>query len=141
MARVFLVEDVAGVGEFVTARLGRAGHEVVGVEADPDRAAATYLAVRPDVCVVDVATESGSGLAAMRAIRAVDGRAQLIACTAAGGDVGVLEAIRAGARDVVGTVLRLETALERLDAQAARTATPGGDERRAPAPAVRPAAA
>jgi two-component system chemotaxis response regulator CheY len=123
MARVFLVEDAAGVQEFVVARLQRAGHEVVGAEADPGRAAGAYLALRPDVCVVDVATESGSGLAALRAIRAVDGRAQVIACTAAGGSVGVLEAIRAGARDVVGTVLRLEAALERVDAQLAEGAS------------------
>jgi two-component system chemotaxis response regulator CheY len=139
MARVFLVEDAAGVQEFVVARLQRAGHEVVGAEADPGRAAGAYLALRPDVCVVDVATASGSGLAALRAIRAVDGRAEVIACTAAGGSVGVLEAIRAGAHDVVGTVLRLESALERLDARAAEAASFAAG--RGAGPVARPSAA
>jgi two-component system chemotaxis response regulator CheY len=117
MARVFLVEDAVGVQDFVVARLRRAGHDVVGVEGDPSRVAASYLALRPDVCVVDVASPSGAGIAAIRAVRAVDGRAEVIACTAAGGDVRVMEAIRAGARDVVGTVLRLEAALGRVDAR------------------------
>jgi len=119
MAQVFLVEDVAGVQEFVAMRLWRAGHDVIGIEADPELAAAQVAALRPDVCVIDIAGPAGSGLAAIGAVRSAAPGAEIIACTTPGGDAGILAAIRAGARDAVTTVRGLETALDRLDARLA----------------------
>lgn len=115
MARVLVVEDMLDARKVVTDRLRRAGHEIVGEASGPADAEARFREVRPDVCAIDVAMEDLAGIAAMQRILEVDLHARVIACTRAGEDVNVIAAIRAGARDVVATMLRLEHAVEEVD--------------------------
>lgn len=111
MARVLVVEDVLEVRDLVVARLRRNGHEVICSSADPKTAVERAFAFAPDIGVVDVALPDRIGLHALRALRAVDAGMHLIACTRAGEDVNVIDAIRGGASELVSTVHALEIAV------------------------------
>lgn len=115
MARVLVVEDVLEVRDLVVARLKRDGHEVICSSADPKVAVERALAFAPDIGVVDVALPHRTGLRALRALRAVDPDLHLIACTRAGEDVNVIDAIRGGASQMVSTLHALQIAVASHD--------------------------
>jgi DNA-binding NarL/FixJ family response regulator len=67
--RVFLADDSALIRERVAAMLGARSMAVVGHGETPQESIDGILAARPDVVVLDVQLEGGSGLEVLRAIR------------------------------------------------------------------------
>jgi two-component system response regulator DesR len=67
--RVFIADDSIAIRERVRAMLAAARMDVVGEAATPQDCIAGILALRPDVVVLDVQLEGGSGLEVLRAIR------------------------------------------------------------------------
>lgn len=70
--KVFLADDSQQIRERVNALLGAAHMDVVGQGATPDGCIAGILASHPDVVVLDVQLEGGSGLQVLKAVRTVD---------------------------------------------------------------------
>lgn len=70
--KVFLADDSQQIRERVNALLGAAHMDVVGQAATPDNCIAGILASHPDVVVLDVQLEGGSGLQVLKAVRTVD---------------------------------------------------------------------
>lgn len=68
--RVFLADDSALIRARVTAMLGHGAFTVVGQGDTPQGCIGGILAARPDVVVLDVQLEGGSGLEVLRAVRA-----------------------------------------------------------------------
>lgn len=70
--RVFLADDSQQIRERVNALLGAAQMDVVGEAATPDTCIAGILHSQPDVVVLDVQLEGGSGLQVLKAVRLAD---------------------------------------------------------------------
>ena len=73
MQSVFLVEDSASIRERLVRLFdGVPGTHVVGQASDADAAIAGILAARPDVVLLDVQLEQGSGFDVLRALRSLE---------------------------------------------------------------------
>lgn len=70
--KVFLAEDSAPIRQRVAASLARQGMTVVGEADTPDACISGILASQPDVVVLDVHLEGGTGLQVLRALRDSD---------------------------------------------------------------------
>ena len=70
--KVFLVEDSAPIRERLHCVFARASMDVVGEAATPAGAIDQILALHPDVVVLDVQLEGGSGLQVLKAVRSAD---------------------------------------------------------------------
>jgi DNA-binding NarL/FixJ family response regulator len=70
--KVFLAEDSAPIRERLHGVFARARMSVVGEAATPERAIDQILALQPDVVVLDVQLEGGSGLQVLKAVRQAD---------------------------------------------------------------------
>jgi DNA-binding NarL/FixJ family response regulator len=68
--KVFLVDDSSLMLERVAALLADRGIRVIGRARTPARSIEAILADRPQVVVLDVQLEGGSGLEVLRAVRA-----------------------------------------------------------------------
>jgi DNA-binding NarL/FixJ family response regulator len=72
--RVFLADDSPAIRERVSGLLAAARIDVVGEAATPCACIAGILASAPDVVVLDVQLEGGSGLEVLKAVRSADPR-------------------------------------------------------------------
>lgn len=70
--KVFLADDSQQIRERVNALLGAAHMDVIGEAATPDTCIAGILDSHPDVVVLDVHLEGGSGLQVLKAVRSAD---------------------------------------------------------------------
>jgi DNA-binding NarL/FixJ family response regulator len=68
MLRVYLVEDSAPVRERLEAMVGAAAARTVGHASGAREAIAGILAARPDLVVLDLKLEQGSGIEVLRAL-------------------------------------------------------------------------
>jgi two-component system response regulator DesR len=67
--RIFLADDSPAIRERVADLLVRRAMHVVGEAATPQASIEGILAARPDVVVLDVHLEGGTGLQVLRAVR------------------------------------------------------------------------
>jgi len=70
--KVFLAEDSAPIRERLHGLFARARMDVVGEAATPEGAIDQILALHPDVVVLDVQLEGGSGLQVLKTVRSAD---------------------------------------------------------------------
>ena len=69
---VFLADDSPAIRQRVSALLGAADIAVIGQGATPQDCIDGILAARPDVVVLDVQLEGGTGLQVLKAVRGAD---------------------------------------------------------------------
>ena len=70
--KVFLADDSQQIRDRVNALLGAAHMDVIGQAATPDTCIAGILDSHPDVVVLDVQLEGGTGLQVLKAVRTAD---------------------------------------------------------------------
>lgn len=70
--KVFLADDSAMIRERVAAMLSAKAMSIVGEAVSPQSSIQGILAVHPDVVVLDIQLEGGSGLEVLRAVRLAD---------------------------------------------------------------------
>lgn len=70
--KVFLADDSAPIRERVNALLDAADMDIVGEGATPTDCIQGILNLHPDVVVLDVQLEGGTGLEVLRAVRSAD---------------------------------------------------------------------
>jgi DNA-binding NarL/FixJ family response regulator len=70
--KVFLAEDSAPIRERLHGVFARARMNVVGEAATPEGAIDQILALHPDVVVLDVQLEGGTGMQVLKAVRQAD---------------------------------------------------------------------
>jgi len=68
--RVFLADDASAIRERVNSILAAAGMTVIGEAATPQASIDGILASQPDVVVLDVQLEGGTGLQVLQRVRA-----------------------------------------------------------------------
>ena len=100
--RVLVVDDHPVVRQGLRSFLSsREGIEVVGEAADGAAAVAAAASLTPDVVLMDLVMPGGSGVDAIRAIRAGEPAPRVLVLTSFAGDDQVLPAVRAGASGYV----------------------------------------
>ncbi|MBU6430123.1 MAG: response regulator, partial [Cyanobacteria bacterium REEB65] len=77
------------------------GWQVVGEAANGKEAVESYQALQPDVVTMDITMPEMDGIAAVKAIVALDPKARIVMCTALGQQDMVVEAVRSGAKDFI----------------------------------------
>lgn len=99
--RVLIVDDAAFMRMMLKDILTKGGHEVCGEAENGKVAIEKYQELKPDLVTMDITMPEMDGLDGLKGIRALDGNAKVIMCSAMGQQTMVLEAIQNGAKDFV----------------------------------------
>jgi DNA-binding NarL/FixJ family response regulator len=75
---VFLADDSQQIRQRVNSLLGAAHMDIVGEGGTPDGCVAGILQSHPDVVVLDVQLEGGTGLEVLKAVRTADPRVAFV---------------------------------------------------------------
>ncbi len=106
--RVLVVDDLPFMRELLTDILTEAGLTVVGEAADGREALKFYVALEPDVVLLDIVMPVMDGITALEKLRRIDHRSRVVMCSALGEQEMIVRAIQLGARDFVVKPFRTE---------------------------------
>ena len=112
MARILLVDDAAFMRKVVKDALSKAGYTDLHEAVDGADAVAKYGELKPDLVLMDITMPNMDGLEALKAIRAADGNANVVMCSAMGQETMVIDAIRSGAKDFIVKPFKNERVLK-----------------------------
>ncbi len=99
--RVLVVDDAAFMRMMVKDVLTKNGYDVVGEAENGQKAIEKYKELTPDLVVMDITMPEVDGIQAVKEIKAIDGDAKIIMCSAMGQQAMVIESIQAGAKDFI----------------------------------------
>ena len=115
MARVLIVDDAQFMRMMLKNILTQNGYEVVGEAANGKEGIAKYSELKPDIVTLDITMPEMDGVTALKEIKALDGSAKVIMCSAMGQQAMVVDAIKAGAIDFVVKPFQPERVMEALN--------------------------
>ena len=114
-ATILIADDLSFIRMIQKEILSERGYTVVGEASDGRQAVDKYVALRPDLVVLDITMPNMNGLEAMRKIFEIDPRARIIMCSALGQQNLIVEAIRAGVRDFIVKPFKPERILSAIE--------------------------
>lgn len=114
MAKILIVDDAEFLRVRISKMLSGDGFEVIEAE-NGVKAVETFRAAKPDVVLMDITMPEMDGLTALKEIRAIDPKAQVVMLTALGQESVVLEAVKSGARDFVVKPFERERVLSAIN--------------------------
>ncbi|MDT8716679.1 response regulator [Clostridium sp. 19966] len=112
MAKVLIVDDAAFMRMMIKDILEKNGYEVVGEANNGIKAVELYKKEKPDIVTMDITMPDMDGIEAVKQIKAFDGAAKVIMCSAMGQQTMVMDAIKAGARDFIVKPFQADRVLE-----------------------------
>ena len=112
MAKILLVDDAAFMRKVIKDTLSKAGYTDLHEAVDGADAVEKYNSLKPDLVLMDITMPNMDGLEALKAIRAADGNANVVMCSAMGQETMVIDAIRSGAKDFIVKPFKPERVLK-----------------------------
>lgn len=109
---ILLVDDAAFMRMMVKDILTKNGYNVVGEAENGAIAVDKYKELKPDLVIMDITMPEMDGIEATKAIKASDGGATIIMCSAMGQQAMVVDAIQAGAKDFIVKPFQPDRVLE-----------------------------
>ena len=99
--RILIVDDAAFMRMMIKDILSKNGYEIVGEAADGAQAVQLYQDTQPDLVTMDITMPEMDGITALKEIKKVNPQAKVIMCSAMGQQAMVIDAIQAGAKDLL----------------------------------------
>ena len=112
MAKILVVDDAAFMRMMIKDILSKNGYEVAGEAENGAVAVAKYSELKPDLVLMDITMPEKDGIQALKEIKAADGGAKVIMCSAMGQQAMVIEAIQSGARDFIVKPFQADRVIE-----------------------------
>lgn len=110
--RILITDDALFMRVTLKNILSSNGYEVVGEAENGAQAVKLYGELKPDLVTMDITMPEMDGLEALKQIKALDGNAKVVMCTAMGQKNMVVEAIQSGAKDFIVKPFQPDRVLE-----------------------------
>lgn len=101
MAKILIVDDAAFMRMMVKDTLTKGGYEDLYEAVDGADAVEKFKEIQPDLVIMDITMPNMDGLEALKAIKGIDGGANIVMCSAMGQESMVIDAIKSGAKDFI----------------------------------------
>jgi len=99
--KVLVVDDAVFMRMKLKDILEKNGYEVVAEAQNGAEAIEKYKSEKPEIVTMDITMPEMDGIEALKAIKGIDGNAQVVMCSAMGQQAMVMEAIQSGAVDFI----------------------------------------
>lgn len=109
---ILIVDDAAFMRMMIKDILGKNGFNVVGEAENGAKAVEKYNELSPDLTIMDITMPEMDGIEAVKAIKGINGDANIIMCSAMGQQAMVIESIQAGAKDFIVKPFQAERVIE-----------------------------
>ena len=109
---VLICDDAAFMRMMIKDILTKNGYDIAGEAENGAIAVSKYQELKPDLVLMDITMPEMDGIQALKNIKAADGAANVIMCSAMGQQAMVIEAIQAGAKDCVVKPFQADRVLE-----------------------------
>ncbi len=109
---ILIVDDAAFMRMMIKDILSKNGYTIAGEAENGAKAVEKYNEVKPDLVLMDITMPEKDGIQALKEIKALDPKAQIIMCSAMGQQAMVIESIQAGAKDFIVKPFQAERVLE-----------------------------
>lgn len=113
--KIMLVDDAAFMRMTIKNCLTKAGYDDIIEAPDGQAAVEIYQKEKPDLVIMDITMPNMDGIQALQAIRAFDGEAKVVMCSAMGQESMVIDAIRLGAKDFIVKPFKPDRILETVE--------------------------
>ena len=110
--RILLVDDAAFMRKMIKDTLSKNGYSDLHEAVDGADAVEKYTELKPDLVIMDITMPNMDGLEALKAIRAKDGGANIVMCSAMGQESMVMDAVRSGAKDFIVKPFKAERVIK-----------------------------
>ena len=109
---ILICDDAAFMRMMIKNVLTKGGYNEAGEAENGAKAVEKYKELSPDLVLMDITMPEMDGNQALKEIKAIDGGAKVIMCSAMGQQAMVVESIQAGAKDFIVKPFQEDRVLE-----------------------------